>query len=161
AATAPFVSTTNQSAAGAIESAPGAILAVPPRYQQRFHALRFLHGTLRPGEIVLDQQLAATLQAQVGDVIGLRARRGAPAHRFRSPGIGVVLARAALSRPLDPLLGPAPAQPPADVAVLPLATLAAVLAPDLRAGNTSGLPGEPRGIQWQVHAQVDPVALHG
>src|SRR5439155_24897925 len=37
AATAPFSSTDHQAAAGAIQSAAGAILAVPPGYQRRFH----------------------------------------------------------------------------------------------------------------------------
>ena len=38
-------------------------------------------GSLRPGEIVLDQQLAATLQAQIGDTVRLtpRSRRAAAA----------------------------------------------------------------------------------
>ena len=45
------------------------------------HTFRLLHGALRPGEVVLDQQLAATLQARIGDTVTLtpRARRAARA----------------------------------------------------------------------------------
>ncbi len=162
AATGPFSSTEHAAAAGAVQSAPGAILAIPPGYERKFHTLRLLRGSLRPGSIVLDQQLAATLQAQVGDTIRLRARPGKPAHAFRVSGVAVVTAPDVLFQPLNPLLGPAPAQPPADVAGLPLATFANVVAPDLPPGGSAGgLPGEPAGVQWQVHAQVDPSALSG
>src|SRR6476659_9493190 len=82
-ATAPFLSTEHAAPVGAVQSASGAILAIPPGYERHFHTLRLLHGSLRPGEIVLDQQLAATLQARVGDTIRLRAARGKPAHPFR------------------------------------------------------------------------------
>jgi putative ABC transport system permease protein len=71
-----------------------------------------------------------------------------------------------LFQPLNPPLGPAPAQPPADIAILPLATFARTLAPALptiaSAGvGPSAVPGAQRGTQWQVQAQVDPHALSG
>ena len=64
-------------AAGTIRSGAGAILAVPPGYTTHFHTFRFLRGSLRPGEIVFDQQLAATLQVQPGDMVTLTPRPGA------------------------------------------------------------------------------------
>src|SRR5205807_1194256 len=65
AATAPFAGIEHVSpAAGTIRSGAGAILAVPPRYLAHIDTFRFLRGSLRPGEIVFDQQLAATLQVQ-------------------------------------------------------------------------------------------------
>src|SRR5581483_6754081 len=64
-----------------------------------------------------------------------------------------------------PLLGPAPAQPPANTAILPLATFAARRAPALpaRASATGGcaVPGAQVGIQWQVQAHVAHAALNG
>jgi len=68
-ATAPFAGLEHRAALGTIRSGAGTILAVPPRYLDRIHTLRFLRGSLRPGEIVFDQQLAATLQVQPGDAV--------------------------------------------------------------------------------------------
>ena len=67
-------------------------------------------------------------------------------------------------QPLDPLLGPAPAQPPANAAIMPVDTLARTLGRDLPAiasGATgaSAVPGAQSGVQWQVQAQVDPSGL--
>src|SRR5439155_1207262 len=68
-------------------------------------------------------------------------------------------------QPLNPALGPALAQPPADIAIVPLATFARTLAPALptiaAGGGTAAVPGAVRGTQWQVQAQVDPRALGG
>ncbi|MGZ4394834.1 MAG: FtsX-like permease family protein [Gaiellaceae bacterium] len=150
-ATAPFAGIAHRSAAlGAIHSGAGSILAVPPGYLEHIPAFRFLRGSLRRGEIVLDQQLAATLQAQPGDTVTLISRPGAPPQRFRVSGIALVTAADRLFQPLNPLLGPAPAQPPANIAILPLATFARTVAPSVR-----------RGVRWQVQAQVDPRALGG
>lgn len=149
--------------AGTIRAGNGAILAVPEGYAGRFGTLRFLRGSLHPGDVVLDQQLAATLQAQPGDTITLNPRRGAHAVRLRVSGIALVTAPDQLFQALNPLLGPAPAQPPANIAILPLATFAARLAPALplvAAETTSVTPGQT-GTQWQVQAQVARAALHG
>jgi putative ABC transport system permease protein len=58
------------------------------------------------------------------------------------------------------------AQPPANVAVMPVTTFARTLAPSLRRvtpGNvgSSAVPGALDGVQWQVQAQVDPASLTG
>jgi putative ABC transport system permease protein len=166
AATAPFAGIEHVSpTAGTIRSGAGAILAVPPGYLAHIDTFRFLRGSARPGEIVFDQQLAATLQAQPGDTVKLTPRRGAKPITFRVSGIALVTAPDVLFQPLNPLLGPAPAQPPADIAILPFATFAAKVAPRLpsisSAAGTSAVPGSPSGTQWQVQAQVDPAALTG
>jgi putative ABC transport system permease protein len=91
------------------------------------------------------------------------ARRGAPRVHLRVTGIALVTAPDVLFQPLNPLVGPAPAQPPANVAILPLDTFAAKVAPALPPVTTASpsVPGTPAGIQWQVQAQVDPAALSG
>jgi len=165
-ATAPFGSIVHNAAAGTIRSGAGAVLAVPPSYLDHIRTFRFLRGSLRLGEIVFDQQLAATLQVEPGDTVTLTPRPGARPHRFRVGGVALVTAPDVLFQPLNPLLGPAPAQPPADIAILPLATFARALAPALRSipsvtAGTAAVPGAQRGIQWQVQAQVDPQALSG
>jgi putative ABC transport system permease protein len=152
--------------AGTIRSGAGSILAVPGDYLSHFHTIRFLRGSLRPGAVVLDQQLAATLQAQPGDTVQLTPRQGAPPVRLRVSGIALVTASDVLFQPLNPLLGPAPAQPPANIAILPLQTFATRIAPQLPAVSAgavgaAALPGAPSGTQWQVQAQVDPAALSG
>src|SRR5437870_12467194 len=120
-----------------------------------------LRGSLRPGEIVFDQQLAATLQAQPGDTVLLTPRPGAKPDRFRVSGVALITAPDVVFQPLNPLLGPAPAQPPANAAILPIATLASTLArhePAIPSGSVgaSAVPGAQTAIQWQVSAQVDP-----
>jgi putative ABC transport system permease protein len=164
-ATAPFSGIEHRAAIGTIRSGGGAVLAVPPDYLDRIHTFRFLRGSLRPGEIVFDQQLAATLQVEPGDSVMLTPRPGARPRQFRVSGVALVTAPDVLFQPLDPLLGPAPAQPPADIAILPLATFTRALAPALRtiapASTGTAAPGSPAGTQWQVQAQVDPAALVG
>src|SRR5207253_6617920 len=165
-ATAPFASIVHHAAVGTIRSGSGAVMSVPPGYLDHIHTFRFLRGSLRRGQIVFDQQLAATLQVEPGDLVTFAPRAGAPARRFRVSGIALVTAPDVLFQPLNPLLGPAPAQPPADIAILSLATFARRLAPALptiASGSvgTSAVPGAQRGTQWQVQAQVDPHALGG
>src|SRR5207244_4666127 len=164
--TAPFESIVHQAAVGTIRSGSGAVLAVPPGYLDHIRTFRFLRGSLHPGEIVFDQQLAATLQVAPGDTVLLTPRPGAPPQRFRVSGVVLVTAPDVLFQPLNPLLGPAPAQPPADIAVLDLGTFARTVAPALRtippaSSSVSAVPGAQAGIQWQVQAQVDPAALTG
>src|SRR5438270_7649629 len=165
AATAPFASVEHASpAAGTIRAGAGAVLAVPPDYLRQIDTFRFLRGSLRSGAVVLDQQLAATLQVQPGDTITLTPRRGSSV-RLPVSGIALVTAPDQLFQPLNPLLGPAPAQPPANIAILPLATFAARVAPTLpalaSAAGTSAVPGGQTGTQWQVQAQVAGSALNG
>lgn len=164
-ATAPFAGIEHRAPVGTIRSGAGSILAVGPGYLDHIGTFRFLRGALRPGEIVFDQQLAATLQVQPGDIVTLEARAGAPPRRFRVSGVALVTAPDTLFQPLNPLLGPAPAQPPADIAILPLQTFARTLAPALGTvaptNPASAVPGAQTGIQWQVQAQVDPRALSG
>jgi putative ABC transport system permease protein len=163
AATAPFAGIEHTaSGVGTNQAGAGAILAVPPSYAARFRTLRFLRGSLRPGEIVFDQQLAATLQAQPGDTVLLTVRPGGKTLRYRVSGVALISAPDLLFQPLNPLAGPSPSQPPANVAVLPLDTFAQKVAPQLStATNLSALPGAPVGVQWQVQGQVDPAVLHG
>jgi len=165
-ATAPFSGAAHKASVGEIRSSAGAILAVPRGYQAHIKTFRFLHGALRPGSIVLDQQLAATLQAGIGDRIALTPRPGASPVSLPVSGIAVVTSPDVLFQPLNPLAGPAAAQPPANVAIMPIETFAHRVAPllppiDTASPGSSAIPGAQRGIQWQVQAQVDPQALRG
>jgi putative ABC transport system permease protein len=163
-ATAPLAGATHAGPRGITSSGSGAILAVPADYQKHIDTFRFLQGGLRPGAVVLDQQTAATLQAAVGDRVALSTRPGAPGHTFPVSGIALVTAPDVLFQPLNPLLGPAPAQPPANVVIAPIETFARRLAHSLRAtmpasAGSSAVPGAQSGVQWQVQAQVDPSGL--
>jgi putative ABC transport system permease protein len=165
-ATAPFAAASHTGAAGTTNAGSGSILAVPPGYIRHIDTFRLLQGSLRPGAIVLDQQLAATLQARIGDTVSLRARPTAPAHRFPVSGVALITAPDVVFQPLNPLLGPAAAQPPANAAILPVGTFAATLGRQLPAiasgaGGASAVPGAQSGVQWQVQAQVDPRGLGG
>jgi putative ABC transport system permease protein len=165
-ATAPFAGVSHRGAAGVTDAGAGAILAVPPGYLRQIDAFRFLRGGLRPGEAVLDQQLAATLRAQVGDTVSLRLGAHAPARKFTVGGVALVSAPDVLFQPLNPQLGPAPAQPPANIAILPLSTFAHAVAgvlPSLGGASpaAASVPGTLSGVQWQVQAQVDRASLGG
>ncbi|MDX6410956.1 MAG: putative transport system permease protein, partial [Gaiellaceae bacterium] len=165
-ATAPFAGMTHVAPAGSISAGTGAVLAVPPGYLQHIQTFRFLRGSLQPGAVVLDQQLAATLQARPGDTVLLAPRTGAKPIPFRVSGVAVVTAPDVLFQPLSPLTGPAPAQPPANIAILPVATFAQTLAPVLPSAASAtpannAVPGAQTGVQWQVQVKVDPAALTG
>ena len=160
-ATAPFAGMRHASSAGTIDASSGAILAVPPGYLAHLQTFRYLHGSLQPGGVVLDQQLAATLQAQIGDTVMLTPVKGAAPLPFKVTGVALVGSADVLFQPLNPLLGPAPAQPPANVVVMPLDTFATTVAshlPAIGAGNAAAaaVPGTLPGTQWQVQVQVDP-----
>ncbi|MHB8469567.1 MAG: FtsX-like permease family protein [Gaiellaceae bacterium] len=158
-ATAPFATAVHVAGAGTIRTGSGSVLAVPPGYLQRIQTFRYLHGSLRHGQVVLDQQLAATLQAGIGDRVTLTARPGTTPQSYRVSGVALVTSPDVLFQPLNPQSGPAPAQPPAQIAILPLATFASTLAPQLPAltpasAGTSAVPGAQDGVQWQVQVQV-------
>ena len=164
AATAPFLAASHKAPAGSIRTGSGAVLAVPTGYASRFPTLRLLHGGFRAGEIVLDQQLAATLQARIGDRVSLVPGRHTRPRVYRVSGVALVTAAGQLFQPLDPRLGPAPAQPPAQIAIIPFETFSRTYAPALRSLSrasvgSSAVPGALNGVQWQVQAQVDPADL--
>lgn len=163
-ATAPFSAASHTTGTGAVRTGGGSILAVPNDYLNHLDTFRMLHGQLRPGQVVLDQQLAATLQAQIGETVMLTSRVGATPVAFRVSGVALVTAPDTLFQPLNPQLGPAPAQPPAQIAILPFDTFGATYAPSLRtltpaSIGASAVPGAQDGVQWQVQAQVDPAGL--
>jgi putative ABC transport system permease protein len=166
AATAPFAGVEHASpSAGKIRAGAGTVLAVPPGYLKHIDTFRFLRGSLRRDAVVLDQQLAATLQVQPGDRITLMPKRGVRPLRLPVSGIALVTAPDQLFQPLNPLLGPAAAQPPANIAILPLSTFAKRVAPELptlaSAAGASAVPGAQTGTQWQVQTQIARTALSG
>jgi putative ABC transport system permease protein len=163
-ATAPFAGADTAGAGAVTGAGSGSVLAVPPGYDGRLKTFRYLQGTLAPGKVVLDQQLAATLRARIGETVRLRPSAKSSPVAYRVSGIALVSHPDVLFQPLNPALGPAPAQPPANVAILPLATFARTYAPHLRAltpasVGSSAQPGAQNGIQWQVQAQLDPGPL--
>ncbi|HEY1593629.1 MAG TPA: FtsX-like permease family protein [Solirubrobacteraceae bacterium] len=166
AATAPFSGVTHSGSAGVSNAGAGSVLAVPPGYAQSFGVYRILDGRLAPGEILLDQQLAATLQARIGDRVTITPRPGARPQSFTVSGVALITAPDVVFQPLNPQLGPAPAQPPSNAAILPLDTFARTIAPELPAitpasPGSSTVPGAQNGVQWQVDAQADPSTLGG
>jgi len=165
-ATAPFSGAAHRGASGLTNAGSGAIFAVDASYLQGISTFRLLRGGLQPGAIVLDQQLAATLQAQVGDTVSLTVRAGRRPERFRVSGVGLITSPDTVFQPLNPTAGPAPAQPPANAAIMDLPTFARTVAPALPtirngATGTAAVPGSLAGVQWQVHAQLDPRQVTG
>ena len=139
----------------------------PARTTSRdIHTFRLLHGSLRPGGVVLDQQLAATLQARIGDTVTLmpRARREAPPLHGHAASRSSPRPTGSSSRSTRSL-GPAPAQPPANIAIMPFGDVRA----HARAGRCrrsrpparwpTPSPARRTGVQWQVQAQLDPAPL--
>lgn len=166
AATAPLSGAEHQGPNGLTSSGAGAVLAVPLDYGANIHTFRYLQGALRPGAVVLDQQMAAILQAHIGDRVTLKVSGGGTSQTYPVSGVALVTAPDQLFQPLNPQLGPAPAQPPANVAIMPLDTFVATMARHIRAitaasAATNAQPGAQTGVQWQVQTQLDPVALSG
>jgi putative ABC transport system permease protein len=164
AATAPLTGAEHQGPNGLTGAGAGAVLAVPLDYRAHIRTFRFLQGALRPGAVVLDQQMAATLEAGIGDRVTLKAPGRGPAQTYPISGVALVTAPDELFQPLNPQLGPAPAQPPANIAIMPLDTFASTLARQLPTVGAAGpganvQPGAQTGVQWQVQTQLDPVAL--
>ena len=165
-ATAPFSGAEHVAPTGTIRTGSGAILAVPNDYPARIHTLRILQGSLKPGGVVLDQQLAATLQASIGDTVTLTPAKASAPQRFIVSGVALVTAPDTLFAPLNPQAGPAPAQPPAEIAIMPIDTFAQRIAPALRTltpatTGSSVVPGAQDATQWQVQTTVDPSIFHG
>jgi hypothetical protein len=166
-ATAPLGGSEHHGPNGVTSSGSGAVLAVPLDYGSHIHTYRLLQGALRPGAVVLDQQMAATLQAHIGDHVTLKPTGGKP-QTYPVSGVALITAPDVLFQPLNPSLGPTSAQPPANVAVMPVDTFAATFAQGLptiasagASAGTSAQPGAQSGVQWQVQAQLDPAALSG
>jgi putative ABC transport system permease protein len=163
-ATAPFASLSHSGPAGNSRTSKGAVLAVPPGYARHIHTFRVLNGSLRPGGVLLDQQTAATLQARVGDTVALAPRPGAPPHRYRVSGVALITAPDQVFQPLNPSVGPAPAQPPGNAVIMETATFQRTLGrtyPPITAlsATANSQPGAQKGVQWEVQAQVDPAPL--
>jgi putative ABC transport system permease protein len=163
-ATAPFASAVHKGPAGTTSAGKGSVLAVPPDYLNHIKTFRLLQGHIQAGGVVLDQQLAATLKARVGDMVSLAPGAGAKPHSFGVSGLAVVAGADQLFQPLNPQIGPAPAQPPANVAIMPVQTFAKTFAPSLHTISpanvgTNAVPGAQSGVQWQVQAQLDPAPL--
>jgi putative ABC transport system permease protein len=165
-ATTPFSGASHSGGGGTTDAGSGSILAVPTDYLTHIHTFRVLQGSLRPGAILLDQQLAATLQAHIGDSVTITPRPGARPVRFPVSGVAVITAPDVVFQPLNPLLGPAPAQPPANAAILPVGTFATAVAGELPTITSGGagpstVPGAQSGVQWQVQTQIDPRSFSG
>ncbi|HEY0631760.1 MAG TPA: ABC transporter permease [Thermoleophilaceae bacterium] len=163
-ATAPIVKATHNGPAGVSSAGAGGVLAVPPGYLTHIKTFRVLQGGLKPGGVLLDQQMAATLQARIGDRIALITHKGGKPVQLTVSGVSIVSNADQLFQPLNPSTGPAPAQPPANVAVMEVGTFAKKVAPTLRtitpaSVGSSSQPGAQDGVQWQVQAQLDPVPL--
>ena len=68
---------------------------------------------------------------RIGDTIRLRPRPNAPPLSYRVTGVALITAPDQVFQPLNPLLGPAPAQPPQNAAIMLTGTFARTLAPQL------------------------------
>src|SRR4051812_28044622 len=163
-ATAPFASSTHTGPAGRTTTANGSVMAIPATSSRAIPTFRLLHGSLKPGGVVLDQQMAATLQAQIGDTIKLVPKPGSKPQPYKVSGVGLITAPDQVFQPLNPQVGPAPAQPPENAVIMETGTFARTMAHDLpqvTAANAlaNSQPGAQRGIQWQVQAQLDAAPL--
>ena len=74
-ATAPFASAEHRARRISTQTSQGRCSRSPAATRAHIQTFRFLQGSLQPGGVVLDQQMAATLQAGIGDTIRLVPRR--------------------------------------------------------------------------------------
>ena len=141
--------------------------AYRPGYADPDRTLRFLRGSIAPrawsSSTSNSRRPSRRSRATRCPLPRAPAR---PPSACASAGVALVTAPDLLFQPLNPLVGPAPAQPPANIAILPLATFAAKVAPALAVDHgaapaAAAVAGSQSGIQWQVQAQVDPAVLTG
>ena len=163
-ATAPLAGAISIGPEGTTRSGSGSVLAIPANYLSRIQTFHMLQGAVKPGQVVLDQQMAATLQARIGGKVRLQPARGQTPIPYTVSGVAIVTSADVLFQPLNPALGPTPAQPPANIAILPFGTFAKTYAPALKAIVPASVgsnvqPGAQTGVQWQVQAQLDPGPL--
>ena len=163
-ATAPFASASHSGPAGNSRTSNGAVFAVPPGYLRHIQTIRLLNGSLQPGGVLLDQQTAATLQAGVGDTITLVPRAGAAPQRYTVSGVALITASDQVFQPLNPSIGPAPAQPPGNAVVMETGTFQRTIGRALPpitplSATANSQPGAQKGVQWEVQAQVGPAPL--
>src|SRR5947209_898369 len=97
-ATAPLDGSAHRGSTGNTSTGPGAVLAAPPSYLRHIRTFRLLQGKLTAGGVVLDQQMAATLQARIGDSVTLKSRAGP--RRYTVTGIAIVTSPDVLFQPL-------------------------------------------------------------
>ena len=147
-ATGPFAGITHAGSSGLASSGSGSILAVPPNYASHIGTIRYLHGSLKEGQVALDQQLAATLQAGIGDKVSIAARKGAKPRLFRVSGVFRKWARLATwarARPTTSLL----------CAMRPLSSMASGA---ISAGNS---PSSRRARPSRIRAKASLTARSG
>ena len=131
AATAPFARPSTAPAGISTQTSQGAVLAVPPRLPGAHPHLPLPARSLRPGGVVLDQQMAATLQARIGDTVRLRARPDAPPQRYRSAASRWSPPRTWSSSRSTRCSARRPRSRPQNVAIMLTGTFARTLAPQL------------------------------
>ena len=138
---------------------------MPPGYESHIHTFRLLNGSLRPGGVLLDQQTAATLQARIGDTVTLLPPRPArQPQRYKVSGVALITAPDQVFQPLNPSVGPAPAQPPGNAVIMETGTFQRTLGRELppitaSSATANSQPGAQKGVQWEVQAQLDPAPL--
>ena len=149
-------------------SAPAPARSSPYRRAtcDHIHTFRFLRGSLAPGEVVLDQQLAATLQAESATRSRSTPRRAPRRSAFRvSAGSRSSPRPTSLFQPLNPLLGPG-ARPAAGRTSRSCRSARSRARSRRRCRRSRRRRRRRRGArapqtasQWQVQAQLDPAAL--
>ena len=123
-------------------------------------------ASLRPGGVVLDQQMAATLQARIGDTVRLVPRAGAPPQRYTVSGVALITAPDQALPAAQPAARPGPGAAArrtsrscrsARSRGRSRRTLPPITPPARSARAPS--PARRTGVQWQVQAQLDPAPL--
>ena len=110
--------------------------------------------------------MAATLQAQIGDTVKLIPQPGSKPQPYKVTGVGLITAPDQVFQPLNPSVGPAPAQPPENAVIMQFGTFKRTLGRHLPPVTTASAlansqPGAQKGVQWQVQAQLDPRPARG
>jgi putative ABC transport system permease protein len=171
---AHFSSAAANKAGTATQTDVGVIVGLDPSYSSTTGLFELSSGALEPGGIAISRDLASNLGAVPGDLITFALPAGATVD-LRVSGIVSVLAADLVLGPIDAAHRAAGPNPPANVAVMSLADLEALVLPRIPVGATAAEPatagtgsGGPSPVfvpdpatRRELHVRLDHAQLPG
>ncbi len=163
---APFSSSQLASSNRATATTPGALMAVDGDYFKVFSRPKIAEGQLTAGSVLISKDLATNLGARPGDKVTFSFDNGVDPLSTTVSGIVDLSGADLLFDPTDPQRRPLAFNPPANVAVMDLATFNQVLRDALLAASTSAnantvVTQATPPVSEQLHLSIDRVALSG
>ena len=158
----------------ATQTSTGVLVGIPAEYSAMTGLFGVSEGSLAPGSIAISRDLASNLGVVPGDDIAFTLPGGATAS-LKVSGIVSISGADLLLGPIDAAHRAAGANPPTNVAVMPIADLESGILPRVPPGATAADPGTAGAasggnqpvfaadpaVRREVHVQLDHAQLPG